>query len=220
MPYNVPCTHCGKPHYKRPSGIKRAGGKSFCSKECAGLYTRVKYPHGDLTCSQCGKLFRSNPAYVTRRPKQKKWFCGRGCFNLHLARNKGKELKMAGTPYSATSGSKKRYHRHVMENHLGRELRADEHVHHKDGNKKNNDISNLEVLAMVEHMRLHQEAYIKKTFYKYEYLGEMYCISTLAKKAGLTSRCVSGRLARGWSVKKTVETPNGANYTGRKNPTT
>jgi hypothetical protein len=34
-------------------------------------------------------------------------------------------------------------HRYVMELHIGRELRAEEVVHHIDGDIKNNDISNL-----------------------------------------------------------------------------
>lgn len=46
-------------------------------------------------------------------------------------------------------------HRIVMENHLGRLLNSNEVVHHKDGNKKNNDISNLEVMDKKEHNRLH-----------------------------------------------------------------
>ena len=46
-------------------------------------------------------------------------------------------------------------HRIIMENHLGRLLNSNEVVHHKDENKKNNDISNLEVLSDIEHVRLH-----------------------------------------------------------------
>lgn len=38
-----------------------------------------------------------------------------------------------------------REHRIVMERHLGRLLTADEVVHHKDGDKQNNDPANLEV---------------------------------------------------------------------------
>ena len=36
-------------------------------------------------------------------------------------------------------------HRYVMEQFLGRSLRREESVHHKDGNKNNNDLSNLEL---------------------------------------------------------------------------
>lgn len=42
-----------------------------------------------------------------------------------------------------------------MENYIGRLLTPDEVVHHKDHNKKNNDISNLELLTVEEHNRLH-----------------------------------------------------------------
>lgn len=46
-------------------------------------------------------------------------------------------------------------HRVVMEQHIGRKLRGDEHVHHKDGNRSNNDISNLELMTISEHMAHH-----------------------------------------------------------------
>lgn len=46
-------------------------------------------------------------------------------------------------------------HRVVMENRLGRLLGADEVVHHLDGNKKNNDIENLQVMNVIAHAKLH-----------------------------------------------------------------
>lgn len=47
-------------------------------------------------------------------------------------------------------------HRVLMENKVGRILRSDEHVHHKDEDKTNDDIENLELLDAAEHARLHR----------------------------------------------------------------
>jgi hypothetical protein len=40
--------------------------------------------------------------------------------------------------YSAGPKRHRRLHRELMEQHLGRPLRRDEHVHHRDENKSNN----------------------------------------------------------------------------------
>lgn len=58
-------------------------------------------------------------------------------------------------PY-ATKNGYVLHHRIVMENHLGRLLNPDEVVHHKNHNKQDNRLDNLEVLTMVEHAKLHQ----------------------------------------------------------------
>jgi len=46
-------------------------------------------------------------------------------------------------------------HRVVIEQVLGRKLLPNEIVHHRDGNKWNNDPSNLLVITQSEHLRLH-----------------------------------------------------------------
>lgn len=49
----------------------------------------------------------------------------------------------------------KHQHRVVAERVIGRALRKDEIVHHKDGDKKNNAPENLVVMTQAEHMREH-----------------------------------------------------------------
>lgn len=54
------------------------------------------------------------------------------------------------------NGKKVDEHRYIMEQYLGRELARDEVVHHKDGDKSNNKIENLELMSLSEHTRQHQ----------------------------------------------------------------
>jgi DNA-binding transcriptional regulator YiaG len=42
-----------------------------------------------------------------------------------------------------------------MATHLGRALATDEHVHHRDGDHTNNDLSNLELLTARDHQHHH-----------------------------------------------------------------
>jgi len=52
--------------------------------------------------------------------------------------------------------SKAQYeHRVVMERHIGRPLQRLEHVHHKNGNRTDNRIENLELLTATDHMTEH-----------------------------------------------------------------
>lgn len=50
---------------------------------------------------------------------------------------------------------KRDYHRHIAETVLGRKLNKDEAVHHKDGNKFNNELRNLEIMTLSKHARMH-----------------------------------------------------------------
>ncbi|MCM1367254.1 MAG: HNH endonuclease [Roseburia sp.] len=46
-------------------------------------------------------------------------------------------------------------HRDIASRKLGRPLRANEVVHHRDGNKLNNRPSNLQVMTRKQHWRIH-----------------------------------------------------------------
>jgi hypothetical protein len=45
-------------------------------------------------------------------------------------------------------------HRWIYEQYLGRYLRPEEHIHHKDNNKLNNDLSNLELTDRSKHSKI------------------------------------------------------------------
>jgi len=49
-------------------------------------------------------------------------------------------------PYKTLQGEKKRVHRHLMEQYLGRSLNEDEHVYHINGNPIDNRLENLIVI--------------------------------------------------------------------------
>lgn len=49
-------------------------------------------------------------------------------------------------------------HRLVAEKKIGRPLRDDEHVHHVDHDKTNNDPSNLDVVTIAEHRARHRRS--------------------------------------------------------------
>lgn len=54
------------------------------------------------------------------------------------------------------------YHRHIASVDAGRWLSGDEHVHHVDGDRLNNDPSNLEVMTNAEHAALHKPAPVER----------------------------------------------------------
>ena len=69
------------------------------------------------------------------------------------------------------NGKQVRLHRHLMQQKLGRQLGSNELVHHKDGDKHNNEISNLEITTRGKHMKHHRigaDHRFKQVYHIYE----------------------------------------------------
>lgn len=67
------------------------------------------------------------------------------------------KIKKRMYQYKAVKIEGKKYdvHRLVMEEHLGRSLGINDIIHHIDGDKRNNDISNLKLMTRSEHSSMH-----------------------------------------------------------------
>ncbi len=69
---------------------------------------------------------------------------------------KGGKIKVAGYYANLVQNKVYKYeHRLVAEAMLGRRLESDEIVHHKDGDKFNNNSENLQILTRSEHAKIH-----------------------------------------------------------------
>lgn len=113
----------------------------------------------EQVCLACGTSFLVKP-YRVREGISK--YCSRACKHEaqrgpachfwkrgHFMQNGYRQLTLPDGRYVAE-------HRLIMEQQLGRPLRSDEHVHHRDGDRLNNEPANLAILTNVEHARLHQ----------------------------------------------------------------
>lgn len=102
-------------------------------------------------CQQCRQEFKRDPHLGFAHWNTQR-FCSRRCAGRSLPTK---------AEYKRTSwGDLKRpLHRVLMEGFLGRKLTKDELVHHKNGDKHDNRIENLEVMTAPDHGRLHNLKY-------------------------------------------------------------
>ena len=91
-------------------------------------------------------------------------FCSILCRNRYIAskNNNGGSIDKDGYKIIRILNKKYREHRYIIEIHLKRKLEKNEIVHHKDGNKLNNKIDNLEVIDRSLHLKkYHNNAWNK-----------------------------------------------------------
>lgn len=124
--------------------------KTCCTPNCAFLYKKkLSYDKYKKICVICNKEF------LPPRQAEGGKFCSRDCSGFSCRKEK---IERGGYWYVLSpdhpNSSKQGYvaeHRLIMEKHLGRFLGKDEEVHHKDYNKKNNSIENLQLLTRKDH---------------------------------------------------------------------
>lgn len=155
---------CGKKHFATTGNIKSGSIKScgclqkeLSSDRAKILFTKEKRICIVRDCEEttekgawgfCGKHYMrvkryGDPEYVT--PEEKR------SMKQRYSLMDGKEIKE--TTY------RKFYNRHehrvIGEKIAGRSLKTDEHVHHKNENKHDNSIDNLEIMSAREHLKHH-----------------------------------------------------------------
>lgn len=133
----VRCEACGEIFYRYPSQISE---HNFCSRACSKIFTKNHM-------SDYNK--RENPMNTPEGWSEEQ----KEAVRRREQKNKG---PCAPNTYSKDHGEHE--HRKVARQILGRELYFGEVVHHVDGNKHNNNPSNLMVFSsQAEHRKWHAE---------------------------------------------------------------
>lgn len=135
----ITCSVCGKQKYRAANKIKSVKGR-YCGMPCYRIGSRNKV---EYTCKKCGTKFMDHPC-------EPRVYCSQSC----QQRLGMPSMTVDGYLEKRVNGQNKRLHRIIMERHMGRDLTG-YHIHHKNHNKLDNRIENLEVLTPSEHSRLH-----------------------------------------------------------------
>lgn len=113
-------------------------------------------------CAVCPAIFYCRPSENIVGARHYKKYCSKKCYLARpLMRPKidGKSISTDGYFVIWIEGKVYKEHRLLMENYLGRKLKSNEIVHHKDHDKLNNSISNLEITTRTEHNIHHFKKY-------------------------------------------------------------
>ena len=144
------CEYCQKQFWVRQCDINYRPTIKYCSSECYHKASRKTYL---IKCENCNKEFEAAPKHKDNK------YCSLECFYEHR-RNRERKATIGRRGYRYiwfTDGSSMPEHRYIMEKHLGRKLNPNEHVHHKDFSRDNNNIENLMVVTRGEHSKIHRK---------------------------------------------------------------
>jgi len=155
-----------------------------CSSVCKKELVEKRKEKRDRNCEFCGNKFRPRQCQLDNgqgrfcsdlcskkstkgRKQSKDWIKKRVASfkksDYFRSPNKGRahpqfieEYIMSGYRYITNDSENKQLeHRYVMEKYLGRELLESEIVHHKNEDKLDNRIENLQIVTRSEHAKIH-----------------------------------------------------------------
>lgn len=115
----------------------------------------------DLICPTCGNQF--HPGIYKQR------FCSGSCgaksrTGEKAGNFKGGRINHAGYRIISVNGHRYLEHRYLMQQAIGRPLTRSEQVHHKDGNRLNNALENLELCeSRQSHNARHRHLFMDAT---------------------------------------------------------
>lgn len=147
----IKCLNCPKETQVENKEIKRGFGK-FCSRKCSAEHRAksIVPPEPNVKCAYCQKSFYITPSRA-ERSKSKLYFC---CSEHHdAAQHIGGISEILPSHYG--TGDPERNYRRIafaVKPKICERCGFDKHegaiiVHHKDRNRDNGDISNLEILC-------------------------------------------------------------------------
>lgn len=139
---NIRCTVCGRSIYRRPIQLKQTKGKAYCGQACYGISCRNEKP-----CVVCGVMMLSSLHKKT---------CSRVCANKHRI----------GIKYKINRPNDKSEYFRVLKLRLvekrGSKCERCDYckievlqIHHKDRNRRNNKLENLELVCPNCHFEEH-----------------------------------------------------------------
>lgn len=158
----VSCKFCTKEFYTKPNWIKMGSGK-YCSRICARTASRKGKM---IDCFQCGKSVYKSLKDL-RLSKSKKYFCGKKCslewLNAYQFGKNHKNWKHGQTAYKTI----------LIKNNILPFCRLcrkkDKRIllaHHRDENRRNNEMKNLIWLCYNCHFLVHHYENVKNKLFK------------------------------------------------------